>query len=692
MEEKKDSNIIQNKSAGQRQTYINNASLNLINKNNIHNNSSKKEKNDYKSFLKKNNRSLYELFCSELFTIELLLDYLIHKEDPNIIDFLIDILYNRFQDNILYYLPQLCSLTIGKQYYTPIELFIINHSSEDLKFAVSANWIYESFLQDNYSEHKKKQFIKFIESLEEVMINGPKNRRLNELNKKFYLEKEDKLEQFVTTLNFFNKINRICLRLKELKPDNNLDKNGNLPVTELLKKTRRKYLKDKIRIFNEEIEQTFKKNKQLNSYCGIILPFAQTNKKIIVHVLERYSFFFATKERIPVKLTMECIDADELNDNKIMDKDFLEKKTDSINETEYENNSNVMGMHSDEKKKVISNKENAEINKIIENIKYDDLHPNERMKNEEENIIEERPQINQGNENIDVKEFFKPWSETEKEIKEKSRFKIFRSLTIISFIFKANDDLRQEAMTMQLIKKYDELFKKENIPLKLHPYEIIVTSNSGGLIEFINDTISFDALKKKLLETNLTFTEFFEKYFGDDFEEGQKNFAESLAGYSLVCYLLSIKDRHNGNILLSKDGCIIHIDFGFILGISPGGNMNFENAPFKLTKDYINLMGGVDSSIFCYFKSLFIRGLFVARKNMDIIANLIEGMGISIPMPCFNGRNLKEIINSFKERCFFKFSEVEIVPLVNNLFDKAVNSWRTTQYDYFQKLTNGIQP
>ena len=49
------------------------------------------------------------------------------------------------------------------------------------------------------------------------------------------------------------------------------------------------------------------------------------------------------------------------------------------------------------------------------------------------------------------------------------------------------------------------------------------------------------------------------------------------------------------------------------------------------------------------------------------------------------------IINNFKERCFFKYSEVEIVPLVNNLFDKAVNSWRTTQYDYFQKLTNGIQ-
>ena len=693
MEENKNTKEIHNNLTTQAQSYNINSSLNSDAKNNSNNNTTDKEKDDYKSYLKKNDRSLYELFSSELFTIELLIDYLIHKEDPNIIDFLIDILYNRFQNNILYYLPQLCSLTICKAYFNPIESFIINHSSDDLKFAVSANWIYESFIQDNFTDHKKKQFIKFIESLEEVMINGPKNKKISELNQKFYLEKEDKLEQFVNTLNFYSKLNRVCLRLKELKPDLSLDKNNSIPISDILKKTRKKYLREKIKIFNDEIIKTFKKNKGLNSYCGIILPFERKSKQIIVHILEKYSFFFATKERIPLKLTMECIDSDELNENIVMNKDFLSNNVESTNDNEFESNNNMMGMDSDERKKEYSKKNTIEINKILETIKYYNDNPkDEQMKNNELNIIEDKPQINQGNQNFDVKQIFKPWSETEKKIKEDSYFKDFKSLSIISFIIKANDDLRQEAMTMQLIKKYDELFKKENIPLKLHPYEIIVTSNSGGLIEFINDTISFDALKKKLLENNLTFTEFFEKYFGDDFEEGQKNFAESLAGYSLVCYLLSIKDRHNGNILLSKDGSIIHIDFGFILGISPGGNLNFENAPFKITKDYVNLMGGVDSSIFCYFKSLFIRGLFVARKNMDIIANLIEGMGVGVAMPCFNGRNLKEIISNFKERCFFRYSEAEIVPQVNNLFDKAVNSWRTTQYDYFQKLSNGIQP
>ena len=82
----------------------------------------------------------------------------------------------------------------------------------------------------------------------------------------------------------------------------------------------------------------------------------------------------------------------------------------------------------------------------------------------------------------------------------------------------------------------------------------------------------------------MNLSEFYSEVFNTEqkFLAAKTKFVRSLAGSSILTYILRLKDRHNGNILIDNEGNIIHIDFGFILGMSPGG-INFESSPFKLT-------------------------------------------------------------------------------------------------------------
>jgi len=98
--------------------------------------------------------------------------------------------------------------------------------------------------------------------------------------------------------------------------------------------------------------------------------------------------------------------------------------------------------------------------------------------------------------------------------------------------------------------------------------------------------------------------------------------ADSLAAYSLVCYILQIKDRHNANILINeKDGSMVHIDFGFILA---SRLLNFETAPFKITGDIIRLLGGLEGDGFKRFRERMIEGFQALHEDNEKIVILVK--------------------------------------------------------------------
>ncbi|KAF4315966.1 hypothetical protein BBO99_00004443 [Phytophthora kernoviae] len=294
----------------------------------------------------------------------------------------------------------------------------------------------------------------------------------------------------------------------------------------------------------------------------------------------------------------------------------------------------------------------------------------------------------------DSKVFGESWEERKARIQSESPMGKLPGWNLVSVIVKTNDDLRQEVFTMQLIHKLKSIFEFEAPHLWLRSYRIVATGANIGLLETITDACSLDHLKKTFPGGNLK--DYFHSVYGDpasaEFVSAQRRFIESMAAYSIVSYVLLLKDRHNGNILLSAEGRVIHIDFGFILGIAPGGMFSVEDAPFKLTKEMIDVMGGLGSSGYKRFHHCLCEGFSVLQKYQAEIVALLQTTGQHSPFPCFDGAKLARVISDLRRRLCVGLTRRDIHHRVDHLVRKSYNAWGTRQYDSFQLRSNNIHP
>lgn len=334
----------------------------------------------------------------------------------------------------------------------------------------------------------------------------------------------------------------------------------------------------------------------------------------------------------------------------------------------------------------------------------------------------QRPTVTLGAVLLD-KVFGRPWNEKCEEIRRSSPYGKVKGWRLASFIMKAGEDIRREALVMQIISKlrtwFDEEIPEANRPF-MRPYSIMPVGGDAGLVECLSDAKSVDEVKKQT-DGFESLREYFERAYGPpnrhprangyvppasqhsaasagqvSFEQAQDNFLRSLVGYSLVCYVLQIKDRHNGNILLDRLGNIMHIDFGFVLGDTPKmGKVPIfsERAPFKLSGEFWEVLGGWnlrDGGLGVRFCKMFELAFACASAHADEIASLVEATVLLLDA---NYRVARDAANSVRSRLRMRGSpgSVEQKSFIMDLVNAALTSWGTSTYDWLQKNMNGYQ-
>lgn len=180
-----------------------------------------------------------------------------------------------------------------------------------------------------------------------------------------------------------------------------------------------------------------------------------------------------------------------------------------------------------------------------------------------------------------------------------------------------SEDIRKDHIITNIINIIHDILKKENIIIDIIQYEVVPTSKNSGYIEIIEKSATI----YNIINSGCTIQNYILNHNKNQtIGVFREKIVKSTALYCVVSYLLGIGDRHLDNIMISRNGLLFHIDFGYILGQDPKYS---TNRLLRVTPEIINVIGGYGSDDYNYFKEMCIKIYNILRLHVNLFANLL---------------------------------------------------------------------
>ncbi|KAF6776665.1 hypothetical protein AHF37_03893 [Paragonimus kellicotti] len=286
-------------------------------------------------------------------------------------------------------------------------------------------------------------------------------------------------------------------------------------------------------------------------------------------------------------------------------------------------------------------------------------------------------------------------------------------------IFKHGDDLRQDMLTLQILRVMDRIWKNEGMDMCLVPYGCLATGPEMGLIEAVRNartvmSIQGERLRAALQIDNTQLFKWLMQHISKTrdptsqnengaYERLIHNFTMSCAGYCVATFGLGIRDRHPDNIMVDTSGRLFHIDFGHILdNRKKKFGITRERVPFVLTKDFITVIahgnpdvvlgapvtdtggGGSRNKHFQEFTQLCGRAYLLLRKHANLLLTLFAMM-LPSGLPELTSVCDLEYV---RKTLAVELSEEQALAYFHGKFNEAYYGAWTTKIDWFGHWMN----
>jgi hypothetical protein len=188
----------------------------------------------------------------------------------------------------------------------------------------------------------------------------------------------------------------------------------------------------------------------------------------------------------------------------------------------------------------------------------------------------------------------------------------------ISLLFK-KESIMNDVTVLNLMTLCDIILTENlNTNFGVVVYPTMPLTQNSGMIEIIDKAETIHAItgnKKTILQHIVVRNE--EKIIADVLNR----YMYSLVSYTLHSYFIGLGDRHLQNIMITDDGAIFHIDFGFILGTDA---YPLTASDIKLNSGMLDVIGGSVDVRYNAYLTLCAKGVILLRKYFNMFFILLS--------------------------------------------------------------------